>query len=159
MAGSGTGKCLGWLYPVLLLLWAAQTSTLLIVLHLRHWGASTAPPGWFLGFTGALPQFWSVTFSRQSLPAIHPMITSLILPGTSNLLFFCKLFGGKFCEQPLVLGKLLNTVKWSTFWVSFIRVLTILGWLWCIEIFKIDYLVTFNVRFGLVSINPVTNYL
>ena len=55
-----------------------------------------------------------------------------------------------------MLGKLLNTVKWSTFCVSFIRVLTILGWLWCIEIFKIDYLVTSNVRFGLVSINPVT---
>ena len=125
MAGSGTGKCLGWLYPVLLLLWAAQTSTLLIVLHFRHWGVSTAPPGWFLGFTSALPQFWTV---------------------------------GNFYEQPLVLGKLLNTVKWSTFWVSFIRVLTILGWLLCIDNFKIDYLVTSNVRFGSVSINPVTYY-
>ena len=48
-------------------------------------------------------------------------------------------------------------LKWSTFWVSFIRVLTILGWLWYIEIFKIDYLVPSNVRFGTVSINPVTN--
>jgi len=33
---SGTGKCLGWLYPVSLLFWAAQTSTLLNVLHFRH---------------------------------------------------------------------------------------------------------------------------
>ena len=69
---------------------------------------------------------------------------------------FQPLFGGKFCEQQLVLWKLLNTVKWSTFCVSFIRVLTIPGWLWCFEIFKIDYLVTPNVRFGTVSINPVT---
>jgi len=33
------------------------------------------------------------------------------------------------CEQQLVLGKLLNTVKWSTFCVNFIRVITILRWL------------------------------
>ena len=57
-----------------------------------------------------------------------------------------------------MLGKLLNTVKWSNFCASFIRVLTILGWLWCFEIFKIDYFVTSNVRFGMVSINPVTYY-
>jgi len=56
-----------------------------------------------------------------------------------------------------VLGKLLNTVRWFTFCVSFIRVLTILGWLHCFKIFKIDYLVTSNVQFGTVSINPVTN--
>ena len=30
MAALGTGKCLGWPYPVLLLLLATQTSTLLI---------------------------------------------------------------------------------------------------------------------------------
>jgi len=30
----------------------------------------TTPPGWFLGFTSALPQFWTVTFSRQSIPAL-----------------------------------------------------------------------------------------
>jgi len=47
MAGSGTGKCLGWLYPVLLLLLEAQMSTLWIVLHFSHLGASTAHPGWF----------------------------------------------------------------------------------------------------------------
>ena len=56
-----------------------------------------------------------------------------------------------------MLWKLLDTVKWSTFCVSFIRVLTMPGWLWCSEIFKIDYLVTPNVRFGMVSINAVTN--
>ena len=53
---------------------------------------------------------------------------------------------------------ILNTVKWSTFYASFICVLTILGWLYCFEIFKIDYLITSNVRFGTVSINPVTIY-
>ena len=55
-----------------------------------------------------------------------------------------------------MLGNLLNSVKWSTFCVSFVRVFITLGWLQCYEIFKIDYLVTSNVRFGTVSINPVT---
>jgi len=59
MAASGhtTSKYLGWLYPVLLLVLAAQMSTVLIVLHFSHQGASASPPGWFLGFTSALPQF------------------------------------------------------------------------------------------------------
>ena len=73
------------------------------------------------------------------------MKTSLILPRMPNHQIFYKLFGGNFCEQPLVLGKLLTTVKWSTFCVGFIRVITILGWLQCFKIFKIDYLVTSNV--------------
>ena len=71
----------------------------------------------------------------------------------SNQPNFSQLCGGNFCEQQLVL---LNTVKWSTFCVNFIRVLTILVWLQC---FKIDYLVTSNVRFEMVSINPVTFYV
>jgi len=45
------------------------------------------------------------------------MKTSLILSRTSNQPIFSQLFGGNFCEQKLVLGKLLNTVKWSTFCV------------------------------------------
>jgi len=49
MAASGTGKCLGWLYPVLLFVLAAQMSTLWIVFHFSHQGASTTCPGWFLG--------------------------------------------------------------------------------------------------------------
>ena len=75
-----------------------------------------------------------------------------MLPRTSNHLFFYKLFGGNFCEQQLVLGKLLNTVKWSTSWVSFIRVLTIPGWLYCFEILKIDYLVTKKCSLVFVNI-------
>ena len=59
-----------------------------------------------------------------------------------NQPIFYRSFGGNFCEQQLVLEKLLNTVKFFTFCVSFIRVLTILGWLYCFEIFKINYLVT-----------------
>ena len=74
-----------------------------------------------------------------------------MLPCTSNHLFFCKLFGRNFCEQPIVLGKLLIIVKWSTFWVSFICVLTVLGRFQCSEIFKIDYLIISNMRFGSVS--------
>ena len=49
-------------------------------------------------------------------------------------------------------------MNWSTSCVSFVRVLTILGWLQYFEIFKIDYLVTSNVRFGTDSINPVNGY-
>jgi len=30
-------------------------------------------PGCFFGFTSALPQFWNITFSRQSIPTTHPM--------------------------------------------------------------------------------------
>ena len=48
-----------------------------------------------------------------------------------------------------------KTVKWSTFCVRFIRALTILGWLKCL-ILKIDYLVTSNVQFEMVSQNQVT---
>jgi len=81
------------------------------------------------------------------------MKASLILPRTSNQ----QLFGGNFCEHQLVLGKLLNNVKWSTVCVSFICTLTIFSSLWCFEIFKIDYLETSNVQFETVSINPVTS--
>ena len=55
-----------------------------------------------------------------------------ITPDTTShvqLARFSILFGGNFCEQKLVQGKLSNTVKWSTFSVSFIHMLTILGWL------------------------------
>ena len=122
----GTGKCLGWLYPVLLLLLAVHTVDCASFQPLR---SQHSPPGWFLG--------------------LHQCPTTILS---------CKLFGRNFCEQQLaiVLGKLFNTVIWSTFCVSFICVLTILGWLQCFEIFKINYLVTSNVRFGMVSINPVT---
>ena len=40
---------------------------------------------------------------------------------------FSILFSRNFCGQQLVPGRLSNTVKWSTFCVSFIHVLTILG--------------------------------
>ena len=137
MAGSGTGKCLGWLYPAMLLLWAAQTSTLLIVLHFRHWGASTAPPGWFFGFTSGLPQFWSAT-----------MKTSPILPRMSNYsiqVFRRELLWAatsareavRHSEMVYLLGKYHSRAHNP----------------WCIEIFKIDYLLTSNVQFGSVSIN------
>ena len=56
----------------------------------------------------------------------------------------------------VVLGKLSNTVKWLTFCAGFIGVLTILGWLWRLKIFKIDYHVTSNARFGTFFLNPVT---
>jgi len=36
MEASGTGKCLGWQYPVLLLVLAAQMLTVLILLYFSH---------------------------------------------------------------------------------------------------------------------------
>jgi len=39
---------------------------------------------------------------------------------------------------------------------KFHHVLTILGWLQCFKVFKIDYLITSHVRFGTVSIDAVT---
>jgi len=58
----------------------------------------------------------------------------------------------ELCEQQIVLEKLSNTMKWSTFRVSFDHELTILGWLSC---FKINHLMTSNVQFGMVCINTV----
>jgi len=154
MAGSGTDKCLGWLYPVLLLLWAAQTSALLIVLHFKHWGASTAPPGWFLGFTSALPQFRSVTFSRHSFPR-HPPNENI--PDTTSYVqptnFFLKVIWQellwaatsarealKHSEMVYLLGKFHSRAHNP----------------WLVVVHWSLYLVTSNVRFGSVSINPVT---
>jgi len=47
MTVSGTGKWLGWQYPVLLLVLAVQTSTVQILLHINHYRASTTLPGLF----------------------------------------------------------------------------------------------------------------
>ena len=96
--------------------------------------------------------FWALLVSH------HPLNVSI--PDTASrfqLARFSILFGMKFYKQQLVLGKPLSTVKWSTFCVSFMSVLTIFGWLWGVKIFKINYLLlTSNVWFGTVSINLVT---
>jgi len=106
---------------------------------------------------GALPKFWTITFSSQSIPH-HPPNVNIPDQSTSHVqpTNFFVLFGRNFCEQQLVQGKPSNTAKWSTFCVNFNHVLTILGWLWC---FKINYLVTSNVQFQTVSINLVTYIL
>jgi len=86
----------------------------------------------------------------------HP--PNVIIPGTTShdqTARILILFGGNFYEQQVVLSRLSNTVKWSTFSVSFIHLLTILGWLVCFKTFKIDYLVISNLRFGSFP-NPVT---
>jgi len=72
MAALGTGKCRGWLYPVLLLLWAAQSPhcRLCIISAIKE--PAQPHPGWFLGFTSALPQFWTVNVSRQSISHLPP---------------------------------------------------------------------------------------
>ena len=38
-------------------------------------------PGWFLGFTSALPQFWTITFSCQSIPHHPPNVN---IPDTTS---------------------------------------------------------------------------
>ena len=99
-------------------------------------------------------------FVLSPLPTILSLTThppNVSIPDAISLFQPAILFGGNFYKQPLVLGKLLNTVKWSIFCVSFIYALTILGWLLWFKIFKIDHLITSNVQFGIVSQNPVTH--
>ena len=122
MAVLGTGKCLGWQYPALLLFSAVQTSTVYI--------SAIKEPA----------QAFQAGFWASLMPYHHFVLAK-----------FSILFDGNFCEQQLVLGKLSTILKWATFCVSFVRVLTILGWLQCFKIFKIDCLVTSNVQFGTVS--------
>ena len=136
---------------------AVQKSTVQILLHFSHKGASLTHLGRFLSFTRqCLPQFRAIIFSCQSIPFHSP---NKNIPDTTLHVQPAKCFyliQRNFCEKKLVLGRLLNTVKWSTFCVSFVCVLTILGQLQCLKIFKIDYVVTSNVQFGMVSINSVT---
>ena len=66
---------------------------------------------------------------ENSIPYHPPNVsirdtTTLIQPAR-----FSILISGNFYRQQLVLGKLSNILKWSTFCASFICVLTILGWL------------------------------
>ena len=99
------------------------------------------------------PNFCTITFAHHSIPHCLPNVNMTDTTSHVQLANFSILFGRSFCEQQLVLGKLSNTVKWSTFCVSFVHMLTILSWLKC---FKTNYLVTSNVQFGMISINPVT---
>ena len=74
-------------------------------------------PSWFFGFT-CIPPPTQREHSWYCLACPTSYIFYLI-----------------WQEILLVLGKLLSTVKWSTFCVSFMSVLTILGWLWGVKIF------------------------
>ena len=62
--------------------------------------------------------------------SIRPHLPNVSIHDTTSLVQLARfpiLFGGNFHKQQSVLGKLSNTVKWSTFSVSFICVLTTLG--------------------------------
>jgi len=48
-------------------------------------GISTVPPGWFLSSTSTLPQFWTVTFSRQSIPHRPPNENTHCHPPNENI--------------------------------------------------------------------------
>ena len=106
MVASGTGKCLGWLYPVLLSSPNVHTVDCASFQALRSQHSPSRL--FFLGSTTILN--CNLFPSVHPSPATHPMKTSLILPRTSNHLIFYKLFGGNFCEQPLVLEKLSEMV-------------------------------------------------
>jgi len=85
--------------------------------------------GYYIGFMHALP---TILYYNLCPPFHPPPPPNVNIPDATlhvQLANFLILFGENFCEQQLVLGKLLNTVKWSTFCVSFIRLLTILDWL------------------------------
>jgi len=103
----------------------------------------------------ALPPFCTITFAGHSIPHLPPYVS---IPDTNWQVqlakIFLSLFGRNFCEQQLVLEKGSSQTQWNG--PSLACVLTILGWLWCFTIFKIDYLITSNVRIGMVIINPVT---
>ena len=100
-----------------------------------------SPSKLILGFTRTLPLFCALTSAYCSIPC-HPLYKSI--PDTTSFIQPARsfiLFSGNFYKKQLLLGKLLNTAKWSIFCVSFIHMLTILGWLWWFKIFKIEYLV------------------
>ena len=148
MAVSGTGKCLSRLYPVLLLLQQSKRPQCrLCFISAINYPAQPLQAGFWASLVPYHNFKLRITFSCQSIPC-HPHNVN-ISDTTSHFqpAKFLILFGMNFCEQQLVLGKLSNTVKWSTFCVSFICMLTILGWLQCFKIFKINYFVTSNVRF------------
>ena len=72
MIVSGTGKCLDWQYPpVLLFVLGVQMFIVLILLQFSHKGVSTALSSWFLGFTCALPPICTLTFACHSNPSEH----------------------------------------------------------------------------------------
>ena len=121
MVASGTGECLCWLYSVLLLLLAAQTCKQQIqcasfqpLLRSQH---NISRLVFTLQSALAITILNCSGFSASPSLSTHPPNekTSLLLPHTTNQPIFYKLFGGNFYEQQLVLGKLLSTVKWSTF--------------------------------------------
>ena len=122
MVVSGTGECLGRLYPVLLLQSKRPQCRFYFISAIREPAQPLQAD--FLGFTSTLPQFWTITFFHQSIPCHPPNVN---IPDTTSQPNFSISFGRNFCEQQLVLGKLSNTVKWSTFCVSFVPMLTILG--------------------------------
>ena len=94
--------------------------------------------GLYLCLTSILPYF--IVCPPFSSPPVQCEHCWFYLARPPCLIFF--LFGGNFCEQQPVLGRLSNTVKRTIFCVNFICLLTILGWLWWYKIFKLNYLVT-----------------
>ena len=68
-----------------------------------------------------------VLFPFLSIPHHPPNVGTPDTTSLVQLTRFSIIFGRNFYKQQQVLGKLLKTVKWSVFNVSFIHVLTILG--------------------------------
>jgi len=86
---SGTGGCMGWQYPVLLLVLIVQTFTVLILLLFSHYWANTALLSWLLSFTCALPSF------NCTIPTAHPTWAS---PDITSLILLARLFGRNFLQ-------------------------------------------------------------
>ena len=103
MAVSSSGKCLGWQCPVLLLALASKRPQC----RFCFVSAIKEPAQPFQAGFNIL----YYNLSCHSIPH-HP--PSVNIPDTTSyvqLANFLKLFGGNFCDQQLVLGKLSNTVK------------------------------------------------
>ena len=121
MAVSGTGKCLGGRYSVLLLVLAVQASTCSVdfasfQLLRSQYSPSRLVFGLYLCpttilYSNIIPPFHSLLPSQCE----HPLHVHLAM--FSN-----------FYEQQLVLGKLSSTVKWFTFCESFIHIQSLAGY-------------------------------
>ena len=68
---------------------AVQMFKVLILIYFSHWGASTAHPGWFLGFTHAVPLFCTLKLAHHSIFANEKLrltLTLLMLDHSWNML-------------------------------------------------------------------------
>ena len=102
MVASGTGKCLDWLYPMLLLVLAA--CRLCFISTIKEPAQTLQASFW----ASLVPyhNFELLPFPANSSPPPTQCKHSWYYLTLSTSQFFSILFGRNFCEQKLVIGKL-----------------------------------------------------